>query len=197
METTHVLPDGGELVYDGRERIVEVGDRGIPEAVTYRHSGNTTRPACEVRIEVWDGVPVVAEVNLAARREEGAFIRAKDIKLGPAINLDGLIAGWLAEVAYRPAPARPGRRGWERGWPGSATDRQATMRTIERARRQTRRRLTKGQLRTVAETYKAANPPKHEAVALAFDVSDRTAQRYIEKAREAGLLPPTTQGKAD
>ena len=54
-------------------------------------------------------MPEVDEVKLGARREDGVFIRAKDIKLGPALNLDGLIAGWLAEVSYRPVPARPGR----------------------------------------------------------------------------------------
>ena len=76
-----------------------------------------------------------------------------------------------------------------------AAERRHAMRTVERARRQTRRRLTVGQLHKVAETYRAATPPKHEAIALAFDVSPRTAQRYIEKAREAGLLPPATRGK--
>ncbi len=194
-ETTLILLDGGDLTYDWTH-VVPVGDRGIPKTVVYRHPGDTKRPACEVRIEVWDGVPVVAEVNLAARREDGVLIRAKDIKLGPA-SLDDLVADWLAEVAHRHEPAPPGRRRWSKGYPGSAAERQAARQTIERARRQTRRRLTIGQLRTVAETYAAANPPKHEAVARAFIVSPRTAQRYIEKAREAGLLPPTTHRKTD
>jgi hypothetical protein len=194
MKETRILLDGGELIYDGMS-VVPVGDRGIPKVVTYRHPGDTTRPACEVRIEVWDGVPAVAKVTQEARREDGVQVRVRDIKLGPGLNLEDLIGDWLAEVAYRPVEhPRPGRRGWQRGYPVPDTERRHTKRTVERARR---RRLNAGQLRTVAEMYAAANPPKHEAIALAFDVSPRTAQRYIEKAREAELLPPTTHGKTD
>ncbi len=189
MRTIHVLPDGGELVINGRDALVDVGDRRIPKVVVYRHPGDTTRPACEVRLEVWDGVPVVADVKLAARREDGVAIRPRDIKLGPAVNLEGRIAGWLAEVAYRPEPAPAGRRRSSKGSPVSDAERRHVARVVGRARRQTRRRLTTGQLRQVAEMYRTAIPPKHEAIALAFDVQPRQAQRYIEKAREAGLLP--------
>ena len=36
MKTVHVLPDGGELICDSKDRTVEVGDRGVPETVTSR-----------------------------------------------------------------------------------------------------------------------------------------------------------------
>jgi hypothetical protein len=187
MKETRVLPDGGELVYDWA-RVVPVGDRGIPETVLYRHSGNSNQPAYEIRLEVWDGVPVIAEVKVTAKREQGVHIRAKDIKLA-AVDLDSSIAYWLSEVAYQPEPTRPGRRRWKKGYPVSAAERRDATRAVERARRETRRKMTNEHLRRVAETYKAASPAKHEAVARAFDVSPRTAQRYIEKARDAGLLP--------
>jgi hypothetical protein len=187
MRFIRVLPDGGELETKGD--LVDVGDRRIPETVIYRHSGNAKRPGIEVTIEMWDGVPSVAKVVHTARRHDGVRIRTKDINLGPGLSLDRLIAGWLAEVAYRPEPAPPGRRRSSKGWPVSADERRHVMREVEQA--QIRRRLTIGQLRQVAKTYNAAEPPKHEDVAKAFGVSDRTAQRYIEKARAAGLLPPS------
>jgi len=196
VKETRILLDGGELIYDGM-RVVPVGDRGIPEVVIYRHPGDAKRPACEVRIEIWDGVPAVADVRLTARREDRVQVRVKDIKLGPGLSLEDLIGDWLAEVAFRPEPAPSGRRRWSKGYPVPATERRHTKRTVERVRRETRRRLTEQQLRQIAETYTAADPPKHEAIARAFGVSPRTAQRYIEKAREAGLLPPTTHGKTD
>jgi DNA-binding transcriptional regulator LsrR (DeoR family) len=48
--------------------------------------------------------------------------------------------------------------------------------------------MTPELLAQVAETYRVATPPRHKAIALAFDVSDRTAQRYIAHAREGGLI---------
>ena len=138
-------------------------------------------------------MPVVAEVKVIAKREQGVHIQANDIKLG-AVDLDSSIAYWLSEVTYRAVdhPQR-GRRGWEKGYPVSAIERRAAIRTVARARRETRRKMTNEHLRRVAETYKAASPAKHEAVARAFDVSPPTAQRYIEKDREAGLLPKSVE----
>jgi hypothetical protein len=192
---TRILPDGGELIYDRRD-IVEVGDRGIPQTVLYRHAGDEKQPAYEVKIEVWNGVPVCTEVKVLAKPEDRVPIRAKDIKL-VAAELENSISCWLSELAFKPAYRRGGKRGWERGWPVSAADRRAANKSVEAARRQTRRKMTDDLLAKVAETYKASSPPKHEAIALAFDVKPRTAQRYIEKAREACLLPPTTRGKTE
>lgn len=62
------------------------------------------------------------------------------------------------------------------------------MRTIERARRQLRRRMTDELLMRVAEIHGAATPPKHEAIALAFDTSPRSAQRWIAEAKRRGLI---------
>ena len=70
---TRVLPDGGELIYDPRS-IVAVGDRGIPRSVLYRHPGGENEPAFEVKIEVWDGVPVCTEVNVMATPDEAAAL---------------------------------------------------------------------------------------------------------------------------
>jgi hypothetical protein len=104
-------------------------------------------------------VPVVAEVKVIAKREQGVHIQANDIKLG-AVDLDSSIAYWLSEVTYRAVdhPQR-GRRGWEKGYPVSAIERRAAIRTVARARRETRRKMTNEHLRRVAGTYKAGSPP--------------------------------------
>ena len=43
--------------------------------------------------------------------------------------------------------------------------------------------------------YRNAGSAPTNAVKRAFGCSDRTAGRYVTLAREAGLLPETTQGK--
>ena len=167
--TTRVLPDGSELTYDWT-RIVPVGDRGIPDTVLYRHPGDENQPSYEIRIEVWDGIPVVAQIAVTAKRDQGVHIRAKDVKLG-AVDLDASVAYWLSEVTYQADDSRPGRRGWKKGYPVSVTERRAAMRAVERAQRETRRKMTDEHLRLVAQTFNTASPPKHEAVARAFGVN--------------------------
>ena len=53
--------------------------------------------------------------------------------------------------------------------------------------------MTDDFLQIVVDTYYAASSARTEAVARAFGVSPRTAQRYIEKARETGLLPKSAE----
>lgn len=184
---TMVLPDGSELVYDGQD-IVPVGDRGLPRTVLHRRRADSRGPAHEITIEVCDGIPTIAAVKLTA--ENGAHIRGKDIKLSGA-GLDRLVTDWLAKVTYQPGDtAGHPDYDWVQRYPVKVAERAAATRAA--ARRPTRRRrVTAELLRKVAETYKNADPPKHEAIAIAFEVEPRTAQRYIEKAREARLLPPS------
>ena len=186
---TLLLRDGGELVWDGT-RIVPVGDRGIPEVVIYRHSGDEKQPALQIEIEVRNGVPVIAKVTFTASPEGTTGVRG--VKLGSR-DVDQSVGYWLTEVTYEPDPDSAGD--WVKRFPVSAAERRSAARAVERATRQTRRRMSDEQLRRVAEIYQAADPPKHEAVARAFTVEPRTAQRYIEKAREAGFLPPSQRVK--
>jgi len=58
------------------------------------------------------------------------------------------------------------------------------------------RRLTPALLAEVAQVYRARIDDRPTAaVAAAFGVAHRTAALYVQRAREAGLLPPTTRGK--
>lgn len=184
--TTLVLPDGGELTWDGT-RIVPVGDRGLPETVMYRHSGDAKRPGLTLRIDVIDGVPRITETTFTASAA-GGQIRAKELKWG-AVNLDRSVSYWLTELAYQPGDDE---HDWVKRYPVSAAERRAAAQEVERGRRPTRQRKATPQLlRQIAAAYKAAPTPKHEHVAKTFGMSPRNAQRYIDKAREAKLLPPS------
>jgi hypothetical protein len=180
------LPDGGRLVYS--PDIKEVGDRGLPEFVAYQYPGSRTRPAMEVAIAVCDGIPTVTGVHVIADPDEGVYIRPTDIRVG-AVELGSVLDGWLAELACRRGPT--GR--WYRYDRLAPEERRVAQRTIRQARGKRRRKLTPDLLKQVAELYETAPPPKHQAIALAFGVNPRTAQKYIERARAAGLLAPSTR----
>jgi hypothetical protein len=171
------LPDGGRLVYS--REIEEVGDRGLPKYVRYEHPGDHRRPAMFVDIAMIDGVPMVTEVRVLADIEAGRPIRAKDIRVG-AVELGDVLNRWLSELAYRRSPT-----GWWRYDRIPPDERRSAMTTIGSARR---RKMTPDVLKEVAELYRTAPMPRHEAIAAAFDVDPRTAQRYIQKARQAGLI---------
>lgn len=188
-----VLPDGGELEEPDDAEICAVGDHGLPSPVIYRHPGSKDQPALQLRLEIWNGVPVCAEVTLAAKQHDQIHVRAKDLKL-VASQLENIIEYWMSYLAYMPAAARPGRRGWVRSSPQPLLQRKAAITSVRAARKEIRRKMTDELLQKVADTHNSAAGARIEAVARAFGVSPRTAQRYIEKARDAGLLAPATRG---
>lgn len=64
-------------------------------------------------------------------------------------------------------------------------------RVLRQVRRTDRRKMTPEVLQRVAETYMSDDLRPVEAVRTAFGVSERTAYRYAELARDAGYLPST------
>lgn len=187
-------PDGEvvELEEPAGSRIVPVGDVGVPSPLIYRHLGEDDQPQAELTFEVWKGVPVCTEVRITAKPETGTHVRSKNIK-GVAAQLEDYIEQWMSFLACQPLPAPPGRRQWQRVLPQTNSDQRPAMLAVRSARREVRRKMTDELLQQVADTYLAATKARTEAVARAFAVSYRTAQRYIEKAREAGVLERTDQ----
>ena len=166
-----------------------VGDVGVPSPVICRHLGDDGQPDVELTFEVWKGVPVCTEVRLTAKKEAGTHVRAKNLK-AVAAQLEDDIEEWISYLAHEPQPAPPGRRRWVRrsGPPGTSPEQRAAMRAVRTARKEVRRKMTDEHHQRVAEVYQAATTARTEAVARAFAVSYRTAQRYIEKARNEGVL---------
>jgi hypothetical protein len=189
---TRVLPDGGELTYNPFD-IVEVGDgdRGIPRVVLYRHAGGERQPGFEVKLEVWDGVPTCTEVKVVAKHDDWVSVRPKDISLVADV-LEKSIRHWLSELSYTPTyGADGGRNGWARGW-GNPARRKEAMATIEKARKQVRRKPTRSHVEQVAKIYNTGSgltkTERTNAVAAAFFFDPRTAQRKVKLARDAGLI---------
>ncbi|MBV5244192.1 hypothetical protein KUF57_11660 [Mycolicibacterium sp. PAM1] len=178
-----------ELEEPSKSSIELIGDVGVPSPVICRHLNDDGQPNAELTFEVWRGIPVCTGITLSAKREAGTHVRAKDLK-SVAAQLEDDIEEWISYLAHEPQPAPPGRRRWvRRTGPGGASHRQTVAkRALRTARKEVRRTMTPEHHQRVADIYNAATSARTEAVARAFTVSYRTAQRYIEKAREADLL---------
>jgi hypothetical protein len=110
-------------------------------------------------------------------------IRTSDFKL-LAAQLENLIEYWMTYLAYEPG----GPSKWQKAFPATPSERRAALKVVRTARKEVRRKMTDDHLQKAADTYRAVNSARTGAVARAFGVSYRTAQRYIEKARETGVL---------
>jgi hypothetical protein len=178
--------DGGEVTFRGKMVALDE-QRAARQFITYRHPGGERRPALRVDVIVDDdGVPWC--VSAALTGEPGARrVRTVDVKT-VAGQLEALVDGMVASATFI---ANDQGSGWVKTPP---TRRQA-LPTVRRARKRQRRKTI--DLHKVAEVYKNSGPSaRTAAVHSAFNVSKRTATRYIQLAREAGLLASTTRGKA-
>jgi hypothetical protein len=177
MKVVTELADGG-TVQATDSAIVPMGDVFAYRQITYTHDGDAERPACEIVFEVRGGVPVCTSLRLWSRDSE-TCVRAKDLK---AVKLDDLRAVvYACTGVFVPNP----EGGWMRQL-GALSYRQDRKR-VERAAQ--RRKVTPEFLQQVAELHNAtAVDERIEAVCDAFDVSERTAFRYIAQAKERGLI---------
>ncbi|MCI4674788.1 hypothetical protein [Candidatus Mycolicibacterium alkanivorans] len=164
-----------------------VGDRVVPSEIFVEIAGSASQPDLSMKIEVRQGIPVCTEVCLRSR-PDGPEVREKD--------LAQVRVGWLVEQIVARASVKPIGRvgGYGFGWSKPVNDRTAV--SDIRRYRSGRTRMSRERLLKVVEVYREhidARPT--EAVERAFDVSHRTAARYVQQARDAGLLPATTPGK--
>lgn len=173
----------GRADFDDRpSNLVEVGDRSVPSRIVATFPGNLEGPDLSLTIEVRQGIPVYTELVL--RSQPGSpDVRNKYLA---NIHLDD----WLEAIVAACSRRRVGPNTWV----GEA-DNHAAVVNVRQARAG-RPRLAPEHLVRVAEIYRehVAGRPT-EAVKRAFGVSDRTAARYVQAARKAGILPPTTPGK--
>lgn len=163
---------------DDRYPPLRVGDRMVPAAIFVKVDADSSNPELTMKIEVRQGIPVYTEIALKAA-DAGAEIRNKDLK---NIYLDD----WLSQIVA--AFSEPLEAATD------ATDRHDAIKNIERVR-QGRSRKSDEHLPRVAEVYRENFDGRPtDAVRRAFGVSPRTAARYVDAARQAGLLPPTQRG---
>jgi hypothetical protein len=177
-ETVPVLGGRGEARYEaGPADVIDVGSRVVPRKIYAAIEGGRDEPDVAMIIEVRQGLPVCTEV-----RPE---IRVKDLKSIPILD-------WTDEIV--------GECSWVRMPSGgivqvSGKERRAQDRRNVARARIGRPRVSPEHLERVARVYREhANDRPTRAVWRAFGGSYRTAARNIERARAAGLLPPTTPG---
>ena len=191
------LADGGRVIRPTGPtgEVVAIGDRGgVPRHIRYEHPGDGTHPGVEIGIEVVEGVPWVTFVALLG--EPGARrVKAADVK-AVAGRLEDLVESALSTASYEQPK---GKSSWlairSLSKPNAEAETMA-LPEIRRARKRANRKVTSELLQQVADVYRKGDPAPTEAVRRAFGCSHRTAARYVQLARDAGLLSSTTQGKA-
>ena len=163
------------------------GDRIVPSEIFVEIQGGLSQPDLSMKIEVRQGVPVCTEVCLRSR-PDGPEVREKDLAQIRLSWLDQIVA--QASMKFTGVPGQ-----WGSGW-GKPVDDKSALADIRRIRSGRSRSVSQERLSKVAEIYREhVNDRPTQAVSRAFDVSHRTAARYVQQSRELGLLPPTVPGK--
>lgn len=169
----------GTATWDFADMVV--GDRLVPQEINVSIRGGVKQPDLDMKIEVRDGIPQWTEVFLRSR-PGGPEVRTKDLT---AIRLDD----WLEQIVAECSLKKSGT-----GW-GKPVQDLSAVRDIRAARR-TPRTVTPELVSAAAEIYKTHFDDRPtDAVARSFGVSYRTAARYVQHARDAGLLSKTEQGR--
>ena len=182
----------GWIEYDLMGEEVRVGDRLLPLAADVYFPGAEDQPALRMRLAVVDGVPQCRSLTIESK-SGGREVRTLDVR---AVALEDWIEKLYSLTATVILEEWPGG-GMKTGavtW--GERDLRRTARVIQQARAASRRKITDSFLRDVAKVYRANLDERPvEAVRAAFGGSYRTAAMYVQRARAAELLPPTTRGK--
>jgi hypothetical protein len=171
----------------GRDaELKQLGDRVIPAPITIELAGFDDRPDLEVTFDVLDGRLQCRKVTLTARDDVEVQRRHLD-----AFSIDGLretvARNWSMPVTVTEGEVVVTLM----DLPSTAADSEEARRNL----RATRRRSDTAHLENVAKVYLGADRAPTQAVADAFSVAHRTAGLYVQRAREAGLIPPAERGK--
>lgn len=186
--------DSGWAEADPAGHHVRVGNRYVWSLIQVTMPGARSQPALHMTIDSSTGAPRCVALDLVAHAD-GREILPSDLR---AVELEGWISSIVAltsdEVVYS-GPSSDGSVPYVvntviRVPDTSTPDFQDALGTMQRARLRERRRGGDDQLRQIAATY-MQNPDKPAlAVQRAFNMSPRTAFRYIRDARANGLIPP-------
>lgn len=170
---------------------VRIGDRLIPPWVDVVMPGAGGQPRLTLRFEVIDKIPQCREMRIASV-DGGREVRPSDLK---AVHVTQMLEEIFAWLSMRVVEEGDEQITAVEEWGEQAQI--TAVRDIAAARKGRHvRKVTPELLAEVAQIYReniAGNPT--QAVATAFGVSKRTASLYVQRAREAGHLPPTARGK--
>lgn len=170
-----------------------IGDQGVPRRIEVTFPSTADKwPSAQFVIEVRKGVPVCTSITVQAH-DEGREVRSVDLR---AVRLEDWVENIVAEASVTLVDHEDSVSYTVAAGSKSETEFTGAREVVRYARKGARRSVTDDLLRQAADIYRQnvdANPV--ESVATAFQTSHRTAARYVSKARELGLLPPTTPGK--
>jgi hypothetical protein len=171
---------------------VEVGDHLMPRLIDIVFPGADGQPRLEATIDSSSGVPRCTALHLTTG-EGGREVRTTDLR---AVELESWIEAvvplYMAEITERHPGG--GVSAVIRTADTDADDYKRAKAALRRTRRNDRRKVTPEVLRKVARTYASDPLRPAEAVEVAFDVSTRTAYRYIQLARDGGYLEDKDTG---
>jgi hypothetical protein len=156
----------------------------VPMWITQRRHG-VGGPDMFIKVAMRDGSPEVVELSFISQPGQSE-VRQKHLR---AVDIDRLAANLYASsvAVFGPDP--------------SHDDEAQAMRAAEKFIELQRlprdyRVINDSFLQNVAQVYREniGHAPT-KAVAKQFEVKDRMASTYVDKARKKGYLPPTTQGR--
>jgi hypothetical protein len=174
--------------------VVAVRDVYMPEEVDAWASfpGGADQPVLRMKMVVRQGIPCFTRVGIEASASGSEVTGAH---LG---QVRDNLEWWREVIVRRCAQAEPRDHARVPSWADDA----AAAAAVKTARRGAPRKATPARHERVANIYAAHVDGKPiEAIQDAFRSADgspvpyRTAARYVQDARKAGYLSPTTRGK--
>ena len=176
--------DGGAILAFGRNvKRVEISSTvKVPRTMTAVYRNQTRGLVVELDVVVVDARPLVQGLRVKGRTDDKRGIDSGRLHAIPVADL------LYRTVVDASLVRQPDGTTWV-GGDNDASDVPPVKRT---------RRLTHAELQEVADVYlshQGRGPTK--AVAEAFHLSRDGAAKRVRQAREAGLIPRTTKGRAN
>lgn len=178
-----------EATRKGGKTFEHIGDYMVPTAFVMEVNGHEGAPDAAIRFEVRDGRPECVEIRITAH-DDGRAIRSSDMRV---FNIDDLVESVFTDNARMVYPDEQTGTRWRT--PSGEQEHWAARSAVATRRAEPARRTD--ELAEVAKIYRENidGAPLDMVRTLMGYGSDRTAARRVKAAREAGYLPPTTQGK--
>jgi hypothetical protein len=165
---------------------VELDGIAVPKWIEHHRHG-ISGPDVVIRVEVRDGSPELVELSFQAQPNEGG-IQEKHVRaVKTNKQAEDLYAALVADFSSNPTHGSEAY--------ADVIRRAANFVEQQRLPREYRR-LTDDVLRKVADVYRdnIRHAPT-QAVAKHFGLQARMASTYVDRARKAGYLPSTNQGR--
>jgi len=164
----------------------------MPTWVTVTYCPNDGQPSLMIRLETRHGRPQLVGLSLSADDDERE-IREGDLRNLERVGIDTIVRDVLALVTFQLAPDDKGRLTVVPDNDASYTETLDLIHNLRKGR--AIRTMTPAFLKRVAKVYKEHPETPRRAVANVFEVTDRTASKYIGLARDKGYIPPPKRGR--